>query len=108
MGVRLRCCLQESSLEVQLTLLYGNTVAIRDELAELRRSVGTSSYQISEELEVRLFFIVLPCAVHSLVGKHQKVHTSRPPESVHLPLQGTRPKGVLNCKQITESLWSHS
>ena len=44
-------------MEVHLALLYGGTVAIRNELTELQQSVGATSYQIGEELEACFFFL---------------------------------------------------
>lgn len=46
---------QEHSLGARLILLYANTVATRNEITEVRRSIGTASYQIGEELEVCSF-----------------------------------------------------
>ena len=51
--------LQEHSLDVRLMLLYGGTVAVGNELAELRRSIGTAAYQIGEELKVRSFLVTV-------------------------------------------------
>lgn len=41
-------------------ILYSNSLAIRRELAEVQQSLGTASYQIGEELVVRLFSNILP------------------------------------------------
>ena len=49
-------------------LLYGSTVAIGDELAELRRAIGTAAYKIGEELEVCSLPIVSSCTTCSRVG----------------------------------------
>ena len=51
--------LQEHSLEARLVLLYGSTVSVGNQLAELQQSIGTTSYQIGEELEVCLLFLCL-------------------------------------------------
>ena len=60
---------QEHSLDVRLMLLYGSTVAVGNELAELRRSIGTAAYQVGEELKVCSFLIVvLSRAVFSPTG----------------------------------------
>jgi len=40
-------------------LLYGGTIAIRNELAELQQSIGAASYQIRKELEARSFLSLL-------------------------------------------------
>ena len=49
---------QEHSLEGQLVLLYGSIVAIGNELAELQRSTGATSYQVGEELEACSHFLL--------------------------------------------------
>lgn len=41
---------------MRLVLLYGSTIAVRNELAELRRDQGATSYQIGDELEVCVHF----------------------------------------------------
>jgi len=60
-------------LEVRLVLLYGGIVTINNELTELRQSLGTTAYQIGEELKVRSFLtIVLSCITFLLQDNIQK------------------------------------
>ena len=47
-------------------LLYGGTVAVWNELSELRRNIGTASYQVGEELEARSLFPPFCRALHVL------------------------------------------
>lgn len=65
---------QEHSLEVQLMFLYGSTIAIRNELAELRQTIGAASYQIGQELEARSFFLLF-CPLHTLLQDNIKKYS---------------------------------
>ena len=85
---------QEHSLEVRLMLLYSSTIAIGDELTELRRTSGTAAYQIGKELEVWPLPIVSLYATCSRAGQHQKVFATDPSEPFYLPLQGQDSEGV--------------
>ena len=73
-------------MEVRLALLYGSTVTIRNELAELRQSVGTASYQIGEELEASFLIIVSSRTTHPTIEQYQEILATRPPKSIHIPL----------------------
>jgi len=58
---------------MRLVLLYGGTIAVRNELAELQRSVGVASYQVGDELEVNVhFFIIPPLITHVLQDNIKK------------------------------------
>ena len=65
---------QEHSLEVQLMFLYGSTIAIRNELTELRQTIGAASYQIGQELEARSFFLLF-CPLHTLLQDNIKKYS---------------------------------
>ena len=67
--------LQERSLEGQLVLLYGSIVAIGNELAELQRSTGATSYQVGEELEARSHFLLLYRLSHILLQDNVKKYS---------------------------------
>ena len=58
-------------------LLYGSVVAIGNELAELQRSTGATSYQVGEELEVRsqfsLFYRVSCVLLQENVKKYSRL-----------------------------------
>lgn len=51
---------------MQLVLLYSSVVAVGSELAELRQSIGTASYQVGKELEVRLLSSAFALAARAL------------------------------------------
>jgi len=57
-------------------LLYGSTIAIRNELAELRQSIGAASYQIGEELEACPFlFLLFYCPLHTRLQDNIKKYS---------------------------------
>ena len=66
-------------------LLYGGTIAIRNELAELQQSIGAASYQIRKELKACSFlFLLFYRPLHTLLHR-EKGETLMIPNEVHKP-----------------------
>lgn len=87
-------------MDVRVMVLYANTVAARSEIDKLRQSIGATSYQIDDELDVRSLSPVLSSAAHAklfLPGQYQKVFTAHPPQPICLPLQRQDTERVHDC-----------
>ena len=93
---------QEDSIEIRLMILYGSTLAIGRELAEVRQSLGTASYQIGDELAVRSFQVFHRRLTHSPPGQYQEVRSTDPPEPLHPSLQGFHSERLSDREPMTK------